>query len=407
MKSLVKDLRIWEWAMFSFVLAGITGLLYRVGFITPLPFDLNFVNIRHAHSHLMFFGWASLLPLYLIKLDSVPGYHAALGARLMKYALWGVLIFGLLSFPFFLIWGYGTVDVKELSLPLSVILSGLVMIAWYIFMAGYLITRFRKRGFVPNIWFEGALIMLFISSLGAWGVGAAEMLGIGGPLLGKALTHFFLATFVEGWVLLVLLGFITKALKLAEDELAVSPLVLVGLISIGAPLTFPYGISDSMMTLNLSVAARMGGFLIAEGILLFVYSAVKARKSILYFWIWPLLFLGLKAIMQLIASVSPAELWLSDHGIRILYLHVFLLGAFTTGMVCYLAQDIPIKSSYYYGVVLSVSIVIVSLILLTRFWPVFLSGTWIYYGMSGAAVFPVFAVLIFWLKLRKAVKFNK
>lgn len=402
MKSLAKDLGIWQWAMFSFVLAALTGLLYRIGFITPLPFDLDFVNIRHAHSHLMFFGWASLLPLYLIKLDSVPGYHAAFGARLMKYALGGVLFFGLLSFPFFLIWGYGAVSIGELQLPVSVILSGMVMIAWYIFMAGYLITRFRKRGFEPNVWFEGALIMLFISSLGAWGVGAVEMLNIGGPLLGKALTHFFLATFVEGWAVLVLLGFIVKALKLKEDELAVSPMVLVGLIAIGAPLTFPYGISESMMSLNLSVAARMGGFLIAEGIVLFVYSAVKGRKKSLSIWLWPLLFLGLKAIMQLIASVSPADLWLSDHGIRILYLHVFLLGAFTTGMVCYLIQDLPIKSSYYYGVVFSVSLVILSLILLTRFWPAFLSGTWIYYGLAAAAIFPVFAVLIFWMKLKKA-----
>lgn len=406
MKSLVKDLGIWQWAMFSFVLAALTGLLYRIGFIIPLPFNLDFVNIRYAHSHLMFFGWASLLPLYLIKLDSVPGYHAALGARLMKYALWGVLFFGLLSFPFFLFWGYGAVSIGELQLPVSVILSGFVMIAWYVFMVGYLITRFRKRGFEPNMWFEGALIMLFIGSLGAWGVGAVEMLHMGGPLLGKALTHFFLAVFVEGWAVLVLLGFIAKALKLKEDELVVSPMVLVGLIAIGAPLTFPYGISESMMSLNLSVAARMGGFLIAEGILLFVYSAVKARQKSLSMWCWPLLFLGLKVIMQLIASVSPAELWLSYHGIRILYLHVFLLGAFTTGMVCYLIQDLPINNNYYYGIVFSVSLVIASLLLLTRFWPYFLSGTWIYYGMAVAAIFPAFAVLIFWMKLRKVIELN-
>ncbi|MBD3615027.1 MAG: hypothetical protein HUJ22_00540 [Gracilimonas sp.] len=400
---LAKDSGIWQWAIFSFILAGVTGFLYRLGFVTVLPFDLNLENIRHAHSHLMFFGWASLLPLYLIKIDSIPGYHAAIGARFMKYSLWAVLLFGLISFPFFFIWGYKSVSIGDANLPFSVIFSGLVMVGWYGFMIGYLFTRNQKHDFVPNVWFEGALMMLFISSLGAWGVGAVEMLHIGGPLLGKALTHFFLATFVEGWVLLVLLGLIYKALNLKEDDLVVSPLVLVGLIAIGAPLTFPYGISESMLSLNLSVAARMGGILIAEGTLLFLYSVFRSRRKSTSIWIWPLLFLGLKAVMQLIASVSPADLWLSEHGVRVFYLHVLLLGAFTTGMIGFLKQDSSINNAYFYGVLVSVSIVLISLILLTSFWPAFLSGVWIYYGLAVTALLPVIAVLVFWLKLNKTI----
>ncbi|MEX0845558.1 MAG: hypothetical protein WD022_09750 [Balneolaceae bacterium] len=404
MNLLAKDSGIWQWAMFSFVLAGIAGFLYRLGFIFPIPFDLNLENIRHSHSHLMFFGWASLLPLYLIKLDSVPGYHAAFGARLMKYSLWGVMIFGLISFPFFLIWGYSSVSVGDAFLPFSVIFSGLVMIAWYGFFIGYLMTKFKKHDFKPNVWFEGAMVMLFVCSLGAWGVGVVEILQIGGPFFGKALTHFFLATFVEGWVLLVLLGLIVKALDLKEDDFVVSPLVLVGLIAIGSPLTFPYGISESLVSINLSVSARMGGFLVAEGTLLFVYSAFKSRRGALTIWIWPMLFLLLKAIMQLIASVSPADLWLSNHGIRILYLHVLLLGAFTTGTISFLIQDTQLNNKYFHWVLISVSLVILSLFLLTGFWPEFFSGIWIYYALAGTAILPILTVFVFWLKLRKAVK---
>lgn len=403
MKALAKDSGIWQWALFSFVLAGLAGFLFRLGFIYPLPPELSLDNIRHAHSHLMFFGWAALLPLYLIKLDTIPGYHVAFGARLMKASLWVSILFGLLSFPAFLLWGYNPVAIGSASIPISAIISGLVMIGWYGFMAGYLITRYFKHNYTPNVWFEGAMVMLFVSSLGAWGVGVTGIFQIGSTLFGKVLTHFFLATFVEGWVILVLLGFIAKTLDMAEDDFVVSPLVLVGLIVIGAPLTFPYGIEESMIDLNLSVAGRMGGFLVAEGIILFAYSVIKSRKESISIWIWPLIFLALKAIMQLIASVSPAELWLSDHGVRILYLHVILLGAFTTGMIGLLGTETNIDTKYFYAILISVIIVIGTLFFFTGFCPPFLRVSWIYEVLTVSALFPVVTVFVFWVKLRKAI----
>lgn len=402
MNSLAKDSKIWQWAIFSFILAGLTGFLYRLGFVTALPFDLNLENVRHAHSHLMFFGWASLLPMYLIKVKMVPGYHAALGVKLMKVALWSVLIFGILSYPFFMIWGYRSVPVNGSFLPLSTILSGLVMIGWYVFMIGYLMTRFRKKDHTPNVWFEGALVMLFVSSLGAWGVGAVEMLDFGGPLLGKALTHFFLATFVEGWVVLVLLGLISESLRMKENDYVLSPNILVGLIACGAPLTFPYGISESMIDLNLSVTARIGGVLIAEGVLLFLYSIVKKKDDISKIWIWPLSLLALKALMQIIAAVMPAELWLSEHGIRILYLHILLLGSFTLGITAFMTHEVDLKPKYFYGIVISVVVLLISLLWMTSLWPAFLSGVWIYTGMSVIALLPVFAMLWYWFGIHKA-----
>ncbi|WP_428236188.1 hypothetical protein [Gracilimonas sp.] len=403
MTSLAKNSGIWQWAMFSFVLAGFTGFLFRFGFVEPLPVDLNLENMRHAHSHLMFFGWASLLPLYLIKLDIVSGYHAAFGVRLMKNALWWIVIFGLLSFPPFLLYGYKPIAIGDASLPLSVIFSGMVMLGWYGFMAGYWITRRRKKGYTPNPFFDGALVMLFVSSLGAWSVGVLQMTNFGGVLLPKALTHFFLATFIEGWVILVLMGLVAKALQLKEDEFEVSPTVLIGLIAIGAPLTFPYGIADGLINFDLSVAARTGGVLIAEGVLLFVYSAIKNRWSNISIWIWPLLFLVVKSVMQLVASVSPMEMWLSDHGTRILYLHTTLLGAFTVGVIWFLHHMANMQKKYFYFVLGSVVLLIMSLVLMTTLWPESLSGPWIFNVLALAAIFPVISVLFFWIKLKKMV----
>ncbi|MDR9414972.1 MAG: hypothetical protein RI564_01720 [Gracilimonas sp.] len=402
MKLLVKDSGIWQWAMFSFVLAGLAGFLYRLGFIVSMPYEVSLENVRHAHSHLMFFCWAALLPMYLIKLDTIPGYHAAFGARLMKGSLYFSLVTGLLSFPAFFFWGYSSVAIGSAQIPVSAVLSGLVMIGWYGFMSGYLVTRKQKKNFIPNTWFEGALLMLFISSLGAWGVSLVEFISIGGALFGKALTHFFLAVFVEGWVLLVLMGLIAKSLKMEDEDFTLPPGILVGLIAIGAPLTFPYGIPESFVSINMSVAARMGGVLIAEGVLLYVYSVYKSKRLSLGIWIWPLGLLALKAVMQLIASLSPADLWLSDHGVRVLYLHVTLLGALTLGLAAFLSREENISQPYFYGLVFSILLLLFSLIFLTSLWPEPISGVWIYSAMVITAIFPILAMLVFWLKLRKS-----
>ncbi len=49
--------RIWQLSLISFIIAAFTGFLYRYGMFWPLPDSLGFANIRHAHSHLMFFNW--------------------------------------------------------------------------------------------------------------------------------------------------------------------------------------------------------------------------------------------------------------------------------------------------------------------------------------------------------------
>jgi hypothetical protein len=403
MKTLIKDFNVWRWAFFSFIVAGLGGVIFRLGFVYPLPDVVNLSNVRHAHSHLTFFGWAVLLPLYFIKVDSIRGYHAAISSRLMNGSLWFSMVFGLLSFPAFWMWGYKLVIIGSAQLPVSAIISGMVMIGWYGFMAGYLITRFKKQDFKPNVWFEGAMVMLFVSSLGAWGVGFAGIFEIGGALFGKALTHFFLSTFVEGWVIIILMGFITKALAVREDDFVVSPAFIIGLISIGAPLTFPYGIPESMVSINLSVSARLGGILIAEGVLIFVYSVIKSKYSMLSLWKWPLGLLVLKALMQIVVSVSPSDLWLSAHAIRIFYLHVILLGALTTGMICYITNSLEIHKNFFYGVLASVGLVLFSLVLLTGFWPVSFSGRWVFYFIAFAAVLPVASVALLWFSIRKSI----
>lgn len=50
---------LWTAAVACFVLAAAAGTLFRFGPLVGLPWGLEAGNLRHAHSHLMFFSWVT------------------------------------------------------------------------------------------------------------------------------------------------------------------------------------------------------------------------------------------------------------------------------------------------------------------------------------------------------------
>ncbi|MEL7832903.1 hypothetical protein [Fodinibius sp. Rm-B-1B1-1] len=391
---------LWHASIACFLIAVLTGFLYRVGMLGWVPGNLSLGNIRHAHSHLMFFGWAVPLPLYifLYQISSITD-QSKNWLQLMYYALAAELTLGLLAYPFFLFYGYRPVQIGSLSLPLSVIISGLVMVCWYIYLWGYLHVRSYLKKTSWQAWFDGALLMLVVSSLGAWGIAILQAVGPSSHLFMEGLTHFFLATFTEGWVVLALITIlITQSSTTSSDSLTSQNLSLA-CIAIGAPLTFPYGISESLLSPILLIVARAGGLLTAIGLIAILYTLISSAMAKNRIWIWPILLLSIKAGIQIIASVMPSSFWLSDHALRILYLHILLLGGFTLGVIGYVHINSRVSTSYYYGVVLSVCAVLISLLLPSPLWPTDWSGLWVFYALAITAIFPVVAVLVEWVKV--------
>lgn len=390
---------LWQLPVACFVIAALTGFLYRLGLLGADLWGLSLQNIRHAHSHLMFFCWAVPLPMYFIirRLSRArpPNEPNMLMSRMALVSL----LLGLASYPFFLRYGYRPVPLGGMELPLSVMLSGLVMLGWYGFIAGYWKERKYLQETPDLLFFDGALLMLFISSLGAWGVAAVQFSGIQNPLAGKALTHFFLSSFTEGWVVMVLLGILFQwvpAGSLRDRSFSV-PAVL---ILFGAPLTFPYGIAADLLSPMLETAARAGGGMAAVGLLWLLWLFVRAEPVGRALWYVPAALLGLKGAMQLTASVLPSSFWLSDHGLRIFYLHVLLLGAFTLGLIGRLHEGSGLGRGYYYITAGSVLGVLVSLVAATRWWPAAWVGSWIFYMMAALALLPALAVMLHGIKLQ-------
>jgi hypothetical protein len=348
----------------------------------------------------MFFGWAGMFPLYVI-FQRIKEFSIVNGSALnwMRSALVSILVLSPITYLFFLLWGYHPVAIGDADIPLAAVFSSFVMVAWYVFMVGYRKVN-PKEVSESSKWFGMALLMLGVSSLGAWGVGVLQASGIDNILLSKAMTHFFLGTFTEGWVVLVIGGILIEKLELTSEELLISSEKLRMMIAFGAPLTFSYGITESLLTPELLWSARAGGLLSSAAIIALVFAAAGKCRNAEAIWFWPVILLGMKGMMQLVVSIYPSGVWFSDHSLRILYLHMLLLGAFTLTGFAFLHTKFKTKPHSYYLMVLSCVILLLSLVLPTGLIPSSVKGAWIFYTMVFAAGLPVIAAIYYWIQTR-------
>lgn len=384
---------VWFWSLFFLLIAALTGLLYRWGLITGDTFGLRLSNVRHAHSHLMFFNWVTPVPMVFIArhlLQNSPESYRAL-----KWCISVIILTGFISFPFFLLFGYHPVAVGGTSLPFSVILSGLVMIGWYWFIAIYLRYRKTTPKSYARLFFDGALAMLFVSSLGAWGVAVTQFGNLDNHLIAGALTHFFLTVFTEGWCIIAAIGILYEA-----NEVKISPPFdknwLIAPIVLGVPLMFPFGLPAELLSNQLLWVARFGSLLVAAGLILNGYLLVKSRPEKLK-WVWTavLILFGLKILFQIGAALLPSVLWLGEHGLRILYLHLMLLGFVST--LFFTAYHTLFQNRSRTGLYLfmiSVLVLICTLVLISGIWPPAWQPSHLYQWVTLGALLPSLAITV-------------
>src|SRR5690606_25780622 len=154
----------WRLALFSLLLAMLTGAALRFSFIYGLPGGLRFQDVRHAHSHLMFFSWATpvLMLVAAAAVRRAGGRLIGAGACAMAAA-----VAGLLAYPPFLLSGYRLLSLAGRELPVSMMASGLNGALWYLFAALYLARSWRLARDPALRLLGGAVVLLLVSSLGA------------------------------------------------------------------------------------------------------------------------------------------------------------------------------------------------------------------------------------------------
>src|SRR5690606_10619910 len=173
----------------------LTGAALRFAFLFGLPWNLRFDDLRHAHSHLMFFSWATPV-LVLVAAEAtrraggrLPGGGVAVLAALA----------GLLAYTPFLLSGYRLMAVAGQELPLKMMASGLNGLVWYLFAALYLVGTWRLTRHPALRLLDGAVVSLLVSSAGAVLLAATGIGGTATPVTTAAFVDLFLTLFADGW----------------------------------------------------------------------------------------------------------------------------------------------------------------------------------------------------------------
>lgn len=389
-ESRIKTPWIWLAAIGCFVIAGSTGSLLRFGLLSGLPAGLGLVNVRHAHSHLMYFGWVTpaLMVLIVAWLPRLTG--RSLSARFL-WVMGATIGCALLAYMMFIQYGYQPAEIDGRRLPLSVLAATLNVLAWYAYAyLYYRATRGAPRTRPLRFW-DAALIFMILASLGAWGVAVVSRLQIADPFWSLAMTHLFLDLFSEGWFVLATLGLIF-ALHPAKSERAAQ--WGEQLIVIGLPVLFLLALPVGLVPAGLRAIAGLGGLLVAGGLLIMVavlWPAVSGSGGWTG-WRVPLVLLTLKAVLGLGMILPVTARWAELNGLRIFYLHVLLMGFLTLGLVV-AAREAWGRAAVpgHRWLVVTVLALLLSLVPLTGFWPSAWSGRW---ALQAAAVVSLGPVIV-------------
>lgn len=390
---------IWRISLLSFIIAILTGFLFRAGMFYPVGENLSLANIRHAHSHLMFFNWISppimgyMMNRLLSNRSDLSDADILSEIKASHICLYTMLFLGFLSYPFFLYYGYQSVQLGSSMLPLAAIISGMVMITWYWFAVIYIRNRTRVKPDLPILFFDAALLALLISSAGAWGVSIFQFTDADSALISSALTHFFLALFTEGWALLGALGILwshSSSIKTSgyNNWLWVP-------ILFGALLVFPFSLTQSMLSPLMVWTAKAGTAFIALSLLLNLAIFYKSGlfKNFLCMNIG--LFLLFKILFQF-AAVLPLDIWPGEHGPRVLYLHLSLLGLISSSILFAFNQKMSLLAENMF--VITVWPVMISLMMISGYWPPSLLPGQLYYWVMLISLLPIIPAI--WILVR-------
>lgn len=405
---------IWGLALACFVLAAATGAYYRFALITPLPGVLD--NVRHAHSHLMFFSWVT--PALVLLIGSELRRR---GARPRGFALAALLAAacGLLTYPPFLASGYQLTPVGERLLPLSMMGSGVNGLVWYLFMLLYLVAARGVRRTAPVRLFDVAVASMLASTVA---IAALAYLGASGGLarpLMLALVDWYLTLFADGWFGLAVLGL--AAAQAPAGRVARWPVGALAWLLGAAMLARAVG-RYGHDALGLAGAAPLEG--VGAGVAAVLWVALVVA-------VWPaagtgagpvggaapapdaagvapravvgaarllrqlaLALLALKGGVELVGALPGAAAWLAQPAFRVLFLHAFLLGAVSFMLIA--AMRAALGPGAFRGAAwfaLAVGVMVAALVPLTPLWPRALAGAWVLRATAYTSLGPILVAL--------------
>ncbi len=312
-------------ALFALLVAASTGALLRFGLGWGMPaWVVNYPAVRHAHSHLMYFGWATLALMALIW-RFLSHYTGRVLPRSVHWQMGLSAVLALLSFPAFWANGYGLTQIGPITLPLGSMAAGLNGLTWILF--AWLYWRESRqlavsRPLPVQLW-DWAILLLLLAFAGALGLVGMVATGALQPFLQQTFLHLFLDLFGVGWFTLALLGLVWAWLGQRTEIPRRLPVFSLALTI--AP-TFFLGVAPGLVPLPLFwLAALSNG---AAALLLFWHlGALWSRRTHLPWLVrFGAAMLGVHGLMPLVVLWPGVWTWAAGTQLRIYFLHNLLLG---------------------------------------------------------------------------------
>lgn len=355
----------------ALALASVTGALLRGALAFGWDLGASLVHVRHAHSHAMYFAWVTPAIFLLM------ARRAGALSRPVVHAIGAALLLGAITHPLFLRFGYSSVAIGDARLPLAAIACGLAVLAWYAYVALFARRTRGRSGDGALLAWRLALGVLVLSTLAVWPLSLLRPLGLDAARWAPVLSHAFLDPFSEGFMVLGVLG-LAQAVLQAEGRRW--PLFL---IAASAPFTFPLGVSRELLPpwmFWIASAASIGWALGLLAELRVLFRSALGRRA----WRVPLAFGVLAGAAKLIAGVTPWIDWSAMPGLRLVYLHVLLLGFVSLGIFA-AARAVFARVRALPAVQAAASLVCASLIPLSELWPSAWAGRWTAHAAAIAA----------------------
>jgi len=318
-------------AIFALALAAITGVLLRFGMLYGMPtWAQNFAAVRHAHSHLMYFGWVTLALMALIWC-ALPRYTGRPLPPAVPWQMTLTALMALLSYPAFWQNGYGLTTIGSAHLPLGAMVSTFNGLTWFFFVGLYVKATWRMpvRPLPVQLW-DWAIMLMLLASLGAVGLVGMVFTHAENPFLQQMFLHQFLDLFAVGWFNLALLGVLwsqasetaplPRWLPTMSLALLLAPTFVLGM----SPAVVPEYIFWLVALANVGAAALLAVHLVQIGRL--------PRRGPLIAW---LAFAALAVVIGAAFALLIPGLWreYATGHLRIFYLHDLLLGWISTMLI--------------------------------------------------------------------------
>lgn len=380
-------------ALMSFVLAGLTGAGLRFGLLYGFPWGLSYADVRHAHSHLMFFAWVTPAAMLLAGQALVDRGRRLPGGATVAVA---AAAMGLGAFLPFLTSGYRLTSIGGSELPLSMMASGMNGLVWYAFAALWWYASRRLARDAVLRYLDGAVFLLVAASLGAVGLAWMGMSGAENTALQAAFVDFFLTLFADGWFgVAIVAGTLVATRREAAAKLVAgwpATALVVGLLlrsagrmaadGLGWQWTAPFEAAGGVLAALAWLAAIVHVWPRRTG----------AGPTLLHV---ALALLATKALAELAMATPAGAAWMTANGLRVFLLHAFLLGAISIGLVA------AFRARYGTGTfrgatafALAVGLMLLSLLPLTGVWPMAYAGRWTLTFAAVAALGPPLAAAL-------------